>query len=227
VPPAPVPAYSYHFSGQASKVGERWAPWVTRSWRGGDPLSGATSPPGHAGPCSDGREGQHDPAHAHRVRAVGVHRCASTTSAHLRRGVPGHPAASPPDARWPRSSSSRPADQADAQDTVDAVRRHVTEGSRSSSASARPPPGWPRPRWANVRCWPCRRAPTTCSAVREATIAGLAAGLVATGAVPADGATAGPSCSRSGPGTEPRPRGGRRCVHRAPRRARAVWIRPP
>jgi predicted polyphosphate/ATP-dependent NAD kinase len=96
------------------------------------------------------------------------------------------------DARWPEVEflDGQPIRQT-AQDTVDAVRRMVTEGSRVIVCLGGD--GTARVAASAVGDVPMLALSTGTNnvfpAVREATIAGLAAGLVATGAVPADGAT--------------------------------------
>ena len=99
------------------------------------------------------------------------------------------------DARWPEVEflDGQPIRQT-AQDTVDAVRRMVTEGTRvivclGGDGTARVAAS----AVGDVPGRPLLALSTGTNnvfpAVREATIAGLAAGLLATGAVPADGAT--------------------------------------
>ena len=130
------------------------------------------------------------------LEAVGVHRVLLSTdlggisaavfrAAMRRRGQSG----SGPDTRWPEVEflDGQPIRQT-AQDTVDAVRRMVTAGARViiclggdgtarvAASAAGEVPLLPLSTGTN----------NVFPAVREATIAGLAAGLVATGAVPAD-----------------------------------------
>jgi len=124
--------------------------------------------------------------------AVGVHRVLLSTdlggiSASVLRAIErrrGH------DSRWPEAEflDAQPIRQT-AQDTVDAVRRMVAAGAqviiclggdgtaRVTASAAGDVPMLALSTGTN----------NTFPAVREATIAGLAAGLVATGAVPADG----------------------------------------
>jgi len=128
------------------------------------------------------------------LAAVGVHRVLLGTdlggiSAAVFRAIERRGAAG----RWPEVEflDGRPIRQT-AQDTVDAVRRMVTGGAqvivclggdgtaRVTASAAGEVPMLALSTGTN----------NTFPAVREATIAGLAAGLVATGAVPADGVTA-------------------------------------
>jgi len=126
--------------------------------------------------------------------AVGVHRVLLSTdlggiSAAVFRAIQRH---RPQDARWPEVEflDGQPIRQT-AQDTVDAVRRMVTEGTRVIICLGGD--GTARVAASAAGDVPMLALSTGTNnvfpAVREATIAGLAAGLVATGAVPADGAT--------------------------------------
>jgi len=126
--------------------------------------------------------------------AVGVHRVLLSTdlggiSAAVFRAVQRH---RPQDVRWPEVEflDGHPIRQT-AQDTVDAVRRMVTEGTRVIICLGGD--GTARVAASAAGDVPMLALSTGTNnvfpAVREATIAGLAAGLVATGAVPADGAT--------------------------------------
>jgi predicted polyphosphate/ATP-dependent NAD kinase len=96
------------------------------------------------------------------------------------------------DARWPEVDflDGRPIRQT-AQDTVDAVRRMVTAGARVVVCLGGD--GTARVAASAAGDVPMLALSTGTNnvfpAVREATIAGLAAGLVATGVVPAEGAT--------------------------------------
>ena len=126
--------------------------------------------------------------------AVGVHRVLLSTdlggiSAAVFRAIQRH---RHQDARWPEVEflDGQPIRQT-AQDTVDAVRRMVTEGTRVIVCLGGD--GTARVAASATGDVPMLALSTGTNnvfpAVREATIAGLAAGLVATGAVPADGAT--------------------------------------
>jgi predicted polyphosphate/ATP-dependent NAD kinase len=126
--------------------------------------------------------------------AVGVHRVLLSTdlggiSAAVFRAIQRH---RPQDVRWPEVEflDGQPIRQT-AQDTVDAVRRMVTEGTRVIICLGGD--GTARVAASAAGDVPMLALSTGTNnvfpAVREATIAGLAAGLVATGAVPADGAT--------------------------------------
>jgi predicted polyphosphate/ATP-dependent NAD kinase len=126
--------------------------------------------------------------------AVGVHRVLLSTdlggiSAAVFRAIQRH---RHQDARWPEVEflDGQPIRQT-AQDTVDAVRRMVTEGTRVIVCLGGD--GTARVAASAAGDVPMLALSTGTNnvfpAVREATIAGLAAGLVATGAVPADGAT--------------------------------------
>ena len=131
------------------------------------------------------------------LEAVGVHRVLLSTdlggisaavfrAAMRRRGQSG----SGPDTRWPEVEflDGQPIRQT-AQDTVDAVRRMVTAGARVIVCLGGD--GTARVTASAAGDVPMLALSTGTNnafpAVREATIAGLAAGLVATGAVPADG----------------------------------------
>jgi predicted polyphosphate/ATP-dependent NAD kinase len=130
------------------------------------------------------------------LEAVGVHRVLLSTdlggisaavfrAATRRRGQSG----SGPDTRWPEVEflDGQPIRQT-AQDTVDAVRRMVTAGARvivclGGDGTARVAASAA----GDVALLPLSTGTNNVfPAVREATIAGLAAGLAATGAVPAD-----------------------------------------
>jgi hypothetical protein len=126
--------------------------------------------------------------------AVGVHRVLLSTdlggiSAAVFRAIQRH---RHQDARWPEVEflDGQPIRQT-AQDTVDAVRRMVTEGARVIVCLGGD--GTARVAASVTGDVPMLALSTGTNnvfpAVREATIAGLAAGLVATGAVSADGAT--------------------------------------
>ena len=126
--------------------------------------------------------------------AVGVHRVLLSTdlggiSAAVFRAIQRHRRH---DARWPEVEflDGQPIRQT-AQDTVDAVRRMVTEGTRVIICLGGD--GTARVAASAAGDVPMLALSTGTNnvfpAVREATIAGLAAGLVATGAVPAGGAT--------------------------------------
>jgi len=126
--------------------------------------------------------------------AVGVHRVLLSTdlggiSAAVFRAIQRH---RHQDARWPEVEflDGQPIRQT-AQDTVDAVRRMVTEGTRVIVCLGGD--GTARVAASAAGDVPMLALSTGTNnvfpAVREATIAGLAAGLVATGAVPADDAT--------------------------------------
>ena len=131
--------------------------------------------------------------------AVGVHRVLLSTdlggiSAAVFRAIERHPAGGRhgQDARWPEVEflDGQPIRQT-AQDTVDAVRRMVTAGTRVIVCLGGD--GTARVAASAAGDVPMLALSTGTNnvfpAVREATIAGLAAGLVATGAVPAEGAT--------------------------------------
>jgi acetoin:2,6-dichlorophenolindophenol oxidoreductase subunit alpha len=126
--------------------------------------------------------------------AVGVHRVLLSTdlggiSASVFRAVERHRSR---DARWPEVDflDGQPIRQT-AQDTVDAVRRMVTAGTRVIVILGGD--GTARVAASAAGDVPMLALSTGTNnvfpAVREATVAGLAAGLVATGLVPADGAT--------------------------------------
>ena len=126
--------------------------------------------------------------------AVGVHRVLLSTdlggiSAAVYRALSRHRDS---DARWPEVEflDGQPIRQT-AQDTVDAVRRMVVAGARVIVCLGGD--GTARVAASAAGEVPLLALSTGTNnvfpAVREATIAGLAAGLVATGAVPADGAT--------------------------------------
>ena len=126
--------------------------------------------------------------------AVGVHRVLLSTdlggiSAAVFRAIQRHRRQ---DARWPEVEflDGQPIRQT-AQDTADAVRRMVTEGTRVIVCLGGD--GTARVAASAAGDVPMLALSTGTNnvfpAVREATIAGLAAGLVATGAVPAGGAT--------------------------------------
>jgi predicted polyphosphate/ATP-dependent NAD kinase len=131
--------------------------------------------------------------------AVGVHRVLLSTdlggiSASVLRAIARRPAQGrhERDGRWPEVEflDGQPIRQT-AQDTVDAVRRMVTAGARVIVCLGGD--GTARVTASAVDDVPMLALSTgtnnTFPMVREATIAGLAAGLVATGAVPADGVT--------------------------------------
>ena len=131
--------------------------------------------------------------------AVGVHRVLLSTdlggiSAAVYRAVERHSArgGQRQDARWPEVEflDGQPIRQT-AQDTVDAVRRMVTAGTRVIVCLGGD--GTARVAASAAGDVPMLALSTGTNnvfpAVREATIAGLAAGLVATGAVPAEGVT--------------------------------------
>ena len=131
--------------------------------------------------------------------AVGVHRVLLSTdlggiSASVFRAIGRRPAhgSHRQDGRWPEVEflDGRPIRQT-AQDTVDAVRRMVDAGARVIVCLGGD--GTARVAASAVGDVPMLALSTGTNnvfpAVREATIAGLAAGLVAVGAVPADGAT--------------------------------------
>jgi predicted polyphosphate/ATP-dependent NAD kinase len=131
--------------------------------------------------------------------AVGVHRVLLSTdlggiSAAVFRAIQRHSPRSRQgrDVRWPEVEflDGQPIRQT-AQDTVDAVRRMVTAGTRVIVCLGGD--GTARAAASAAGDVPMLALSTGTNnvfpAVREATIAGLAAGLVATGAVPADGAT--------------------------------------
>src|SRR2546430_4190213 len=126
--------------------------------------------------------------------AVGVHRVLLSTdlggiSAAVFRAIQRH---RHQDARWPEVEflDGQPIRQT-AQDTVDAVRRMVTEGTRVIVCLGGD--GTARVAASATGDVPVLALSTGTNnvfpAAPEATIAGLAAGPVATGAVPADGAT--------------------------------------
>ncbi|MBV9205020.1 MAG: NAD(+)/NADH kinase [Actinobacteria bacterium] len=126
--------------------------------------------------------------------AVGVQRVLLSTdlggiSAAVFRAIERH---RPQDARWPEADflDGQPIRQT-AQDTVDAVRRMVTAGARVIVCLGGD--GTARVAASAAGEVPLLALSTGTNnvfpAVREATIAGLAAGLVATGAVPAAAAT--------------------------------------
>ena len=148
--------------------------------------------------------------------AVGVHRVLLSTdlggiSAAVFRAIERRPpAAAGPDARWPEVEflDGQPIRQT-AQDTVDAVRRMVTAGARVIVCLGGD--GTARVAASAAGDVPMLALSTGTNnvfpAVREATIAGLAAGLVATGAVPADSATTRAKLLEvAGRRTGPRPR---------------------
>jgi predicted polyphosphate/ATP-dependent NAD kinase len=129
--------------------------------------------------------------------AVGVQRVLLGTdlggiSASVFRAIQRHRPRNPRDAPWPEVEflDGQPIRQT-AQDTVDAVRRMVTAGARVIVCLGGD--GTARVAASAAGDVPMLALSTGTNnvfpAVREATIAGLAAGLVATGAVPADGAT--------------------------------------
>jgi predicted polyphosphate/ATP-dependent NAD kinase len=129
--------------------------------------------------------------------AVGVQRVLLNTdlggiSASVFRAIQRHRPQEPQDAWWPEVDflDGQPIRQT-AQDTVDAVRRMVTAGARVIVCLGGD--GTARVAASAVGDVPMLALSTGTNnvfpAVREATIAGLAAGLVATGAVPAEGAT--------------------------------------
>ena len=131
--------------------------------------------------------------------AVGVHRVLLSTdlggiSAAVFRAIQRHPPRSRQgqDVRWPEVEflDGQPIRQT-AQDTVDAVRRMVTAGARVIVCLGGD--GTARVAASAAGDVPLLALSTGTNnvfpAVREATIAGLAAGLVATGAVPGEGAT--------------------------------------
>jgi len=126
--------------------------------------------------------------------AVGVHRALLSTdlggiSASVFRAVGRR---RPQEARWPEVDflDGQPIRQT-AQDTVDAVRRMVTAGARVIVVLGGD--GTARVAASATGDVPMLALSTGTNnvfpVVREATVAGLAAGLVATGLVPADGAT--------------------------------------
>ena len=130
------------------------------------------------------------------LEAVGVHRVLLSTdlggiSAAVFRAATRHrgQSRSGPDTRWPEVEflDGQPIRQT-AQDTVDAVRRMVTAGARVIVCLG----GDGTARVAAAAAGDVALLPLSTGtnnvfpAVREATIAGLAAGLAATGAVPAD-----------------------------------------
>jgi predicted polyphosphate/ATP-dependent NAD kinase len=126
--------------------------------------------------------------------AVGVQRVLLSTdlggiSASVFRAIERH---RPQDARWPEVDflDGRPIRQT-AQDTVDAVRRMVTAGARVVVCLGGD--GTARVAASAAGDVPMLALSTGTNnvfpAVREATIAGLAAGLVATGVVPVEGVT--------------------------------------
>jgi hypothetical protein len=126
--------------------------------------------------------------------AVGVQRVLLSTdlggiSASVFRAIERH---RPVDARWPEVDflDGRPIRQT-AQDTVEAVRRMVTAGARVVVCLGGD--GTARVAASAAGDVPMLALSTGTNnvfpAVREATIAGLAAGLVATGVVPAEGTT--------------------------------------
>ncbi len=129
--------------------------------------------------------------------AVGVHRVLLSTdlggiSAAVFRAIERHSASGRQDARWPEVEflDGQPIRQT-AQDTVDAVRRMVTAGTRVIVCLGGD--GTARVAASAAGDVPMLALSTGTNnvfpAVREATIAGLAAGLVAAGAVPAEGVT--------------------------------------
>ncbi len=129
--------------------------------------------------------------------AVGVQRVLLGTdlggiSASVFRAIQRHRPRNPQDAPWPEVEflDGQPIRQT-AQDTVNAVRRMVTAGARVIVCLGGD--GTARVAASAAGNVPMLALSTGTNnvfpAVREATIAGLAAGLVATGAVPADGAT--------------------------------------
>jgi len=129
--------------------------------------------------------------------AVGVQRALLSTdlggiSASVLRAIQRHRPQGPQDARWPEVDflDGQPIRQT-AQDTVDAVRRMVTAGARVIVCLGGD--GTARVAASAAGDVPMLALSTGTNnvfpAVREATIAGLAAGLVATGMVPAESAT--------------------------------------
>src|SRR5437763_2212080 len=197
-PPAPVPAYRY------SLFGDRRAKWGEEVGALGDAIVGVVANPlsgrdirrlvTQASVFPTAEKANMIQRMLTAFGAVGVHRVLLSTdlggiSAAVFRAIQRRRHTDP---RWPEVEflDGQPIRQT-AHDTVDAVRRMVTEGTRVIVCLGGD--GTARVAASATGDVPMLALSTGTNnvfpAVREATIAGLAAGLVATGAVPADGAT--------------------------------------